>query len=201
MPLSKKIFVSFALLAAGIAFGVISKVLDETSSNLLLAWLEMLDLRNFLSRMGFWILCGVCISTFSKTPLRAALNTFLFFAGMVGSYYAYTMIIAGFYPTTYMTIWVVVTAVSPIFAAICWYAKGTHIVSICIGAVIFALMARQAFAFGFWHFDVRNGLELLLWIATVVILFKTPKQIGLVAAAGTLLFLILSPLNLFMGMM
>jgi hypothetical protein len=176
-------------------------VLDETASNLLPSFIEMLDLRNFLSRIGFWIFSGVFISLFSKTSIRAALNNLLFFVGMVGSYYIYTVAIAGFFPKTYMMLWVAMAILSPFLGAVCWYAKGTHFVSVCISALIFMMMTRQTFAFGFWYIDVRNYLELFLWFLTIILLFRTPKQIVQVLGLGVALFFITYQIDLFWGML
>jgi hypothetical protein len=198
---TQKVAYSVVILLVGIALGIVSKALDETSSNLLPVFLEMLDLRNFFSRMGVWLFCGLCISIFSSSPLRAALNSFLFFMGMVGSYYVYTIVFAGFYPKSYMMIWIAMTILSPFISAICWYARGTHIISLCISAVLLMFMARQAFAFGFWYFDIRYTLELFLWGATIGVLYRTPKQIIVVTGTGMLLFFLTSPSNLFFGML
>jgi hypothetical protein len=201
IPISKKIIFSVLVFLTGVVLGVVSKMLDETAINLLPPFLEMLDLGNFFSRMGFWLFSGVYIAIFSKTSICAALNSFLFFVGMVGSYYATTVLIAGFNPRAYMMIWIFITLLSPFLGAVCWYAKGTHIISICISAVIFMLMTRQAFAFGFWYLDVRHALELLLWGLTFAVLFKTPKQIILVATIGILLFFLTAQIHLFWGML
>jgi len=200
-PASKKILYSILVLIVGLVIGTIAKILDETASNLLPPFLEMLDLRNFFSRMGFWLFSGICIAVYSKAPLRAALNIFLFFVGMVSSYYIYTVQVAGFFPKSYMMIWIVITILSPLMGTMCWYAKGTHPVSLCLSAVILMMMTRQAFSFGFWYFDVRYALELLLWFLTIAVLYKTPKQILGVSGAGILLFFITSPLNLFWGIL
>lgn len=200
LPVPNKIIHSVMILIIGIVLGFVSKVLDETASNLLPPFLEMLDLRNFFSRMGFWIFSGVFISLFSKTPIRAALNNFLFFIGMVGSYYVYTVAIAGFFPKTYMMLWVAMALLSPFLGAVCWYAKGTHIVSVCLSALIFMMMTRQAFAFGFWYLDLRYVLELFLWFLTITVLYKTLKQIAWVVGLGVALFFITSPIDLFWGM-
>lgn len=48
--LAKKILYSTLIFVMGIILGVISKMLDSTASNLLPYFLEVLDLRNFLSR-------------------------------------------------------------------------------------------------------------------------------------------------------
>src|SRR5699024_7916071 len=132
----------------------ISKVLDETASNLLPHFLEVLDLRNFFSRMGVWIFLALLISVYSKSPIRAAINVFLFFVGMVGGYYLYTVTIAGFFPKSYMLIWIFMTFVSPFIAYICWYAKGKGITATAISSIIFMFISRQTFAFGFWYFDI-----------------------------------------------
>ena len=198
---SRKFLYSFTIFAAGIILGVISKALDETVSNLLPYFLEVLDLRNFFSRMGVWIFLSLLISVYSKSPVRAAINVFLFLLGMVGSYYLYTITIAGFFPKSYMMIWVGMTFLSPFMAIICWYAKGKGPVATCISSVIFMFMTRQAFIFGFWYFDIRYILEFLLWVATIFVLYQSPKQALKMIIIGMFLFFLTSQLNLFWGML
>ena len=201
ISITKKILYAVLIFAVGIVLGIVSKILDGTVSNSLPYVLQMLDLRNFFSRMGIWLFSGICIAIYSKSFKQAALNSFLFFIGMVSSYYAYTIMIAGFYPKSYMMIWFAMTVVSPFLGAICWYAKGTHIVSICISAIIFMVMTRQAFNFGFWYFDISYFLEFVLWGATIFILYEKPKQILTVLSIGIILFFITSQLQFLGGML
>ncbi|WP_159882096.1 hypothetical protein [Paenibacillus puerhi] len=176
-------------------------MLDTTPSNLLPYFLEILDLRNFFSRMGVWIFLALVISVYSKSPVRSAINVFLFFVGMVGSYYLYTVLLAGFFPKSYMMIWIIMTCISPFLAFVCWYAKGKGIIAFSISSIIFMLISRQAFAFGFWYFDIRNNLELLLWIATIFVLYQSPKQIIKVVIIGLLLYFLTAQTNIFWGML
>lgn len=199
--ISKGFLYSILVMLLGIALGVMAKMLDETASNRLPYFIEILDLRNFFSRMGVWLFGGLCIAIYSKTALRAAVNTFLFFSGMVSSYYIYTIYVAGFFPKAYMMIWIGLTVLSPVIGAVCWYARGTHPVSICISAGILMIISRQAFALGLWYLDVRYVLELLLWGLTIAVLYKTPKQILVVFGAGSLLFFLSSVLNLYWGLL
>lgn len=201
LSISRKFIYSLSIFIVGVILGVISKVLDETPSNYLPFFLETLDLRNFFSRMGVWIFISVIVSLYSKSPIRSAINVFLFFVGMVGSYYLYTIAIAGFFPRSYMMIWVAMTIVSPFLAFVCWYAKGKGTIAIFISAIIFMFISRQAFAFGFWYFDIRYILELLLLIFTVFILYQSPKQIIKVVIIGMLLFFLTAQFNIFWGMM
>lgn len=193
--LTTKIVSSFLIFIAGIIFGVVSKVLDETASNYLPYFLQVMDLRNFFSRIGVWIFLGVLISTFSKSPIKAAINVFLFFAGMVGSYYLYTVKFAGFFPKSYMMIWIVMTAVSSLLAFVCWYAKGRGIIALCISSVILLIVARQAFGFGVWYFYIKYYLEMFLFIATIIVLYRSPKQIIKVLVTGVILFLLTSQIS------
>lgn len=201
ISLSRKIANTSLLFIAGIILGVISKVLDETASNLLPFLLEVLDLGSFLSNMGIWIFLAILIAVYSKSPLRSAINVFMFFVGMVGSYYFYTVEIAGFYPKSYMMIWVIMTIISPFLAFVCWYAKGKGSVAIFISSILFLFISRQSFAFGFWYLDIINNLELLLWIATIFVLYQTPRQITKVLAVGIPLFFLTVQINLFWGML
>ena len=201
VPRSRKILYSSLIFMLGVILGTISKLLDETASNLLPYFLEQMDLGNFFSRMGIWLFLAVVIAIYSKSPIRAALNVLIFFVGMVGSYYLYTVLIAGFYPKTYMMIWIAMTLISPLLAFICWYAKGRGIIAILISSFIIVAISRQAFAFGFWYFNIKYSLEFLVWIATIVVLYQSPKQISKVLVIGMLLYFATAQLNIFWGML
>ena len=67
----------------------------------------------------FWLLLALSIAVFSKTPVKAAVNTFLFFAGMCAAYHIYTVVFSGFNPMQYMMIWYGFTIISPLLAAVC----------------------------------------------------------------------------------
>ncbi|NCU18915.1 hypothetical protein [Pallidibacillus pasinlerensis] len=201
ISLTKKFLYSTLIFIAGITLGLVSKMLETTLSNSLPYFLEVLDLRNFFSRMGVWLFLAVLISLYSKSALRSAVNVFLFFAGMVGSYYLFTVLIVGFFPKSYMMIWIIMTCISPFLAFVCWYAKGKGIIAISISSIIFMFITRQVFVFGFWYFDIRDNLELLLWIATIFVLYQSPKQIFKVLTIGLLLYFFSAQINLFWGML
>ena len=201
VPRSRKILYSSLIFMLGVILGTISKLLDETASNLLPYFLEQMDLGNFFSRMGIWLFLAVVIAIYSKSPIRSALNVLIFFVGMVGSYYLYTVLIAGFYPKTYMMIWIVMTLISPLLALICWYAKGRGVIATLISSFIIVAISRQAFAFGFWYFNIKYSLEFLVWIATIVVLYQSPKQISKVLVIGMLLYFATAQLNIFWGML
>ena len=166
--LSGQIIRTIMILLLGIALGALSKFFDSTASNVLPSILEYLDVRNFLGRFAIWMLLGLCIVIYSPSPIRAAVNVFVFFSGMIASYYAYSKWITGFFPQSYVLVWVGFTVISPLLAWICWYAKGKEKISLGISAVIIAVLFDASFVYGWLYFNMRSILELITFICGVI---------------------------------
>lgn len=174
------------VLIFGIILGILSKYLDCTASNRLPFILRYLDISNFLGRFPIWIFLAICISVYSVSPSRAAVNVLAFFTGMVTSYYLYSKFIAGFFPKSYAMIWVGFTALSPLLAFICWYAKGSGKISLTISAGMIAVLFNMTFLYGWIYFDVRSPLELLVFLGVVwIVRRRTVRETIIMMAAGT----------------
>ena len=170
ISVNRKIINTLVILCFGIALGTFSKFIDNTASNDLSFVLEYLDVGNFLGRFAIWVLIAICISIYSNSPIRAALNVFVFFAGMISSYYLYSKFIAGFLPINYAMVWVGFTIVSPLLAFICWYVKGESKVSFVLSAIMIAVLFNMTFFYGWIYFDIRSILELVTFICGLVVL-------------------------------
>ncbi|MCH5188442.1 MAG: hypothetical protein J1F63_08565, partial [Oscillospiraceae bacterium] len=138
--------------------------------------LGILDLRNVFSEFAIWLLIALAVSVYSRTPLRASLNSFLFFAGMCISYHLYTIVFAGFNPQRYMMIWYGFTLLAPVLAFICWFGKGETKVSIIIDIFILAVMMSVCFAIGLWYIDVTRIINVLIFAGSISVLYSGPKQ-------------------------
>ncbi len=173
-----KFFYSALAFLAGLGLGVFSKFLDGVAFNELPKLLQIIDLQNFFGRFSFWALITLAIAVYSKSRIRAALNVFLFYAGMLLGYYIYTIVFAGFYPDgSYLAMWIVYAIISPFISVVCWYAKGTGLTAALLSAMIMAFLFSQAFNVGLFYFSVNyQGLEIILWLASVVILYRSPMQ-------------------------
>lgn len=174
-----KVINTVLIFILGITLGIFSKWLDNLSIDNSIWWqniIDVLDLRNVFSLFGIWIFIAVTISVFSGTPKRASINVLLFFIGMTVSYHIYTILFSRFNPFNYMMIWYAITLLSPLLAFICWYAKGKEKLSFIISTFILAVMALSSFSIGMWYFDINSIIDLLLFIGTVLVLYKNPKR-------------------------
>ena len=197
---NRKLINTMAILFLGIAFGFFSKYLDFRQAELpgvLMAINGVLDISNFLGRFAIWVLIALCISIYSNSAIRASINVFVFFVGMVASYYLYSNYIAGFFPRSYAMIWFGFTAVSPLLAFVCWYAKGKSKLAFILSALILAVLFNMCFVYGFGYFSAWSVLEVIVFIIGFIVLkrdtLRSSAIMGTVSIVLAFLFNIIIP--------
>ena len=178
VAIREEVFYSILIFIFGAGMGLMSKVLDTGVLGELPSFLGLIDIVNFLGRFAIWIFIGVCISIYSISAWRAAMNVFLFFAGMVGAYYLYSFFGAGFFPTSYAMIWIALVVVTPLLGAVCWYAKGEGPAAVVISGIILGVLFAQA-VFLFQGVRIAFLPELVIWIISVIILRREPREFAL----------------------
>ena len=170
IPITRKIINTILILCFGIVLGTFAKFLDTTASNTLPFIFEYLDISNFLGRFAIWLLIALYIAIYSHSSIRASLNVLVFFIGMVSSYYLYPYFVVGFFPKNYAMIWLGFTAISPLLAFVCWYAKGKSKISFILSVIIIAILFNFTFIYGWIYFDVYSILEVIVFGCALIAL-------------------------------
>ena len=194
---NSKIINTIVVLFLGIALGTFSKYLDFRQAELpcvLMAIDEAFDIHNFLGRFAIWVLIALCISIYSNSAIRASVNVFAFFVGMVASYYLYSNYIAGFFPRSYAMIWFGFTAVSPLLAFVYWYARGKSKLAFILSALILAVLFNMCFVYGFGYFSARSVLEVIVFIIGFIVLKRNSLRSS--ALMGTISIVLAFLLNI-----
>ena len=89
ISLKRQLMETIGIVLFGFALGVLQKWMDGSPDNRFPLLMQRLDIGNYFGRLAVWILLATVISIYSKTPLRASINTFLFFVSMLAGYYLY----------------------------------------------------------------------------------------------------------------
>lgn len=85
------------------------------------------------------------------------------------------------------------TAISPLLAFICWYAKGKSKLSFVHSAMIIAVLFNMTFVYGMIYFEMRSILELIVFICGLVVLKRnTIKGSMIMTAIGIILAIVLN---------
>ncbi len=177
------------IILIGSALGILSKLLDNMSLNDAIGWhrvLEWSDLGNVFSRLSVWALFAVIIAVLSKRPLRASVNVFGFFSGMLIGYYTITIFISGFFPKTYMIAWGVITLFTPVLAFFAWYSKGHGWLAIFLSSIIIGFFFTQAFSFGMYYIDISYYDGLICLLLVIILLYRDKKQL-IISLIGALI--------------
>ena len=188
---NRKLINTIALLFFGIALGTFSKYLDFRQAELpsvLMAINGVLDIGNFLGRFAIWVLIELCISIYINSAIRASINVFVFFVGMVASYYLYSNYIAGFFPRSYAIIWFGFTAVSPLLAFVCWYARGKSKLAFILSALILAVLFNMCFVYGVGYFSARSVLEVIVFIIGFIVLRRDTLKSSAIMGTISIVF-------------
>ena len=195
ISVNRKIINTIIILSLGIALGTFSKFLDFRQAELpsvLMAIDSVLDVHNFLGRFAIWVLIALCISIYSNSAMRASVNVFVFFIGMVTSYYLYSNYIAGFFPRSYAMIWFGFTMISPFLAFVCWYAKGKSKPAFMLSILILAVLFNMVFVYGWGYFKALSVLEFAVFIIGLIVLrIDTLRSSVLMGTISTILAFLL----------
>ena len=163
-------------LALGIILGITSKYLDTVAVDG--SWITNVlhYLGDLFTRLGIWVWMATLIAAYSRTLRRAAINTFVFFLGMLMSYYIYSAYLFGFFPTSYFISWGAIALLSPLLAVIVWKAKDNERLAMILPALSMGLMLSLSLSIGLFYVDLAHFEEFIMYVFLCVVFYKNQKQ-------------------------
>lgn len=165
-------------LILGAFMGILSKYLDTVAVNG--SWQANVFhyFSNIFTRLGVWVLMATIIAAYSKTIIRAAKNTFVFFSGMLISYYLYSAYLFGFFPTKYFILWGSMALLSPFPGIVVWKAKNSARLAYILPALPMGLLLSLSLGFGSFYMNINYIEELMMYVVLCVFFYKEPKQMA-----------------------
>jgi hypothetical protein len=97
--------------------------------------------------LGFWVLATAIVVAWSRSPEIAALHALAFLASMLAVYYAYSMVLFGFFPAYQFVAWSSIAALSPIGGYIVWHARGNGWIAATCAALPISLLLAEGYSF------------------------------------------------------
>lgn len=171
----------FLFLIFGITLGIIAKYLDTIPVIDEVWWMKVLSyFGDLFTRLGIWVLIASFIAAYSKTLTRAAINTFIFFIGMLVSYYIYTAYLFGVFPTRYFILWGSIALASPLLAIIVWNAKNNVRLSFILPALPMGLMLSLSLGIALFYMYLNYIEELIMYVVLCIVFYKGPKQLAII---------------------
>ena len=178
----KIVNVAFVLMFGAI-LGFLAKYTDGTTIGLIGTYL------------GFWIFITTLICIYSRTPLAAAVHTFLFLIAMLAVYYIYSMFLFGFLPKYYLFAWGSIALLSPIGGFVVWYASGMGWFAAVCAALPISLLVVEGYNF-YYTFSITAGLDLLFAVILFLIFSKDWKQRMRIASITIFISIVLARIGI-----
>ncbi|MED4285151.1 hypothetical protein P4679_24840 [Priestia megaterium] len=149
------------------------------------------------SRLGVWIFIATIIAAYSKTRITAALNTFMFFIGMLVSYYIYSAYLFGFFPTSYFVGWIFIALFSPLLAVLVWEGKNNISLSWILPALPIGLLLSLSLGIGLFYLRLHYLEELIMCFGLCLVFYRSIKQMPGVIIITFVVAFIAKQVNLF----
>lgn len=192
MVKEKKIIDFILCLVLGIILGITSKYLDTVALDG--SWITSVlhFFANLFTRLGIWVLIATMVAAYSTTLIRAAINTFVFFIGMLISYYLYSAYLFGFFPTNYFILWGSIALVSPLLAVVVWIAKNNDHLAHILPAFPMGFLLSLSLGMGLFYVDLTYFEELIMYVVLCLVFYKHPKQIAISVGLSIVIAIIIN---------
>lgn len=159
----------------GLALGFFAKYTDTMPSNGINGTWFLSIIGDIGTYLGIWVFISTILAACSRSSKVAAIHVFVFFVGMLISYYTYSGVLFGFFPKHYFLAWGIVALVSPIYAYIVWYSRGNGWIAAFCAAIPISILFLEGYTF-YYTYSIEQGLDLFFAVLLYVFLPKENLQ-------------------------
>lgn len=156
--------------ALGLLLGFIAKYSDTNHATGLIGVFWNF-IKGITTRLGIWVLLATVIAAWSNNPRIGAIKVFVFFVGMLLTYYRYSTKLFGFFLTYYFIRWGLIALASPLAAYIVWFGRGQGWIAALCAALPIGLLEAQGYSF-LRTFAAVPGFDLF---EAITLFFMLPK--------------------------
>ena len=146
-------------LITGFVLGIIAKLVDVP---FITADFPVFD--DIMGRFGIWVWAAALTAVLSRTPLLAAVRSFVFFVGMLIAYYSYTVLFLHFFPTSQMILWGGIAMATPFCGFLIWHVHKKKYYANLIASLPFMLFFTEWYltAFQNQYWSAKDKVLLLI---------------------------------------
>ncbi len=200
VSIAANILSSLLILFLAVIVGAVVLAIQYFAGNSTVWWQDIfkdVGIDQVFKHFPFWFLLGLAVAVNSSRPIKAAINEFIFFLGVIIGFNILPKVLSDVQKPDNMGTWYLVMVVSAVLAMVFWYAKSNSWPSIAFDAVIIGVLGAVMFDCGFLYFhfndlimDLYNAIILVL---IVVVLASGVVQFVVSLLAGVLIALALGP--------
>ncbi len=154
-----------------------------------------IDLGGFMTRISFFAIIITMIAIDASSPLRALLNVAVFMLGVFAGYYVYTAFILNEVINLDYNLFITFTVTASVLSMLLWYAKGEGWLAVLLSSLLIGFFFRESFDYGIWFIKMTYIPELIIWIFSMIILYKN-VSVFTITLFYSLVFAILLELGL-----
>ena len=199
--IASHILSSILIAFMGVIVGAVALTVIHFAENSTVWWMDVfkdVGIDQIFKHFPFWFMMGLGVAVNSSRPIKAAINDFVFFVGVIVGYTIVPIVLKGAAKPDNMGTWIIIAIVSAPLAMIFWYSKSKSWPSIAFDAVILGILGAVLFDCGFVYFhfnDLIMDLYNAIFVALIaVVLASGVVQFVVSLAGGVLIALILGPI-------
>lgn len=147
---------------------------------------------NIFSWIGIWVFIATIISAWSKDYKSAGIKVFLFFCGVLLSYYIYSMYLFWFFPTYYFIRWWLIAIASLFWWGILWFSRWNWWLAWLLAATPIWILMHHWYDF----FNIIVWTDFILWVILLIILPQKKIQIFRIIPFIFIIILFLKKFNI-----